>query len=212
MFDRLNKTASRLVLASASPQRRKILADAGYQFEVFDPGEVENTIEAAPTPEALAIGKARAKAMHIAAILKPPFPALVVGVDTIVVLDGDIIGKPLDRIDAAAILSRLSGTRHRVISGMCLWRVDELSRPGGFPRDPAPLLVADTTWVKMRKMTVNEIDEYVASGESDGKAGAYAIQEKGDRFVESLDGSLLNVIGFPLELFQQIRPDTVWES
>jgi len=196
----------RLVLASASPRRRQILQDAGIAFEAIDPGEVESAVAAAPTPESLAIAKARVKAMHVAGALTAPFPAVVVGVDTLVALGNDVVGKPLDRFDAVAILSRLSGTRHEVISGVCLWPVVADKNAC-----PAPKLFSANTWVKMRKMTAREIEEYVASGEADDKAGAYAVQETGDKFVEGMEGSFLNVVGFPLELFQQEWPRAVRE-
>lgn len=203
-------STSRLVLASASPQRRKILVDAGYGFDSVDPGEVENAIASAPTPEALAIAKARAKAMEVAAQLDAPFPATVVGVDTLVALGDDVIGKPLDRFDAKGILSRLSGSRHQVISGLCLWPVTEKTEHGFVPRGE-PKLAAATTWVTMRSMSEEEIDAYIATGQSDGKAGAYAIQESGDRFVAALEGSFLNVVGFPIEIFRELLPQCIRE-
>jgi septum formation protein len=208
----LQKHSVRLILASASPQRRKIMADHGYVFEAADPGEVENAIAAAPTPEALAIAKARAKAMDIAAVLPPPYPAIVVGVDTLVASNkGEVIGKPLDRFDAEGILTRLSGTRHRVISGLCLWPVLAPAAPGMTPQGSAPKLASETTFVKMRQMSAEEIETYVASGEADGKAGAYAIQEKGDKFVDKIEGSFLNVVGFPLELFEKLLAESIRE-
>ena len=200
----------RLVLASASPQRQKILTDAKYMFETADPGEVENAIASAPTPAALAIAKARAKAMEVAARLDAPFPAVVVGVDTLVALKDEVIGKPLDRFDAKGILSRLSSSRHQVISGMCLWPVTAKTAAGHVPNGE-PFLMSATTFVKMRPMSEDEIDAYIATGQSDGKAGAYAIQESGDKFVESLEGSLLNVVGFPLEDFQKVLPQCIRE-
>jgi septum formation protein len=188
----------RLILASASPRRRDILKSAGYVFEIVDPGDVEESVTGHPSPESLAIEKAKAKAQVVAGRVGPPFPAIVVGVDTLCALGDEVIGKPLDRADARSILSRLSGTRHRVISGVCMWPVQGL----GMGERP-PVLFSTTTWVNLRTMSRMEIDEYVNSGESDGKAGAYAIQEKGDRFVSSVEGSFLNVVGFPLEDFQR---------
>ncbi|MGD0090451.1 MAG: Maf family protein [Planctomycetota bacterium] len=210
----------RLVLASASPQRQQILAKAGYVFEVVDPGEVEDAVASAGRPEELAAAKACAKARHVAAALLAPYPAVVVAADTLVVLGSEIIGKPRDRADAVGILTRLSGTRQRVISGLCLWPVTLQSRPAGtesqfpnsrklvsVPAGPRPKCGVATTWVQMRRMSAAQIQAYVASGASDGKAGAYAIQEGGDRFVEALEGSFLNVVGFPLELFEAWLPD-----
>lgn len=186
-----------LVLASASERRRTILSDAGYRFEVCDPGEVENAIAAAPTPEALALAKARAKAQSAAASLQTREPTVVVGADTLAALGDEVLGKPLDRIDAVRILTRLSGSRHRVITGLCLW----LS-----PGHAQPELAAETSWVEMRRLSQKEIEAYVATGEADGKAGAYAVQETGDRFVERIEGSFLNVVGFPLERFNERLP------
>ena len=191
--------SARLVLASASPRRRQILADRGYRFEVADPGEVEENVSSASTPEELAVLKARAKAEAIAVRLKPPFPALVIGVDTLCAAGSQIVGKPLDRPDAIAILTRLAGTRHRVISGMCLWPVSDKGLG-------TPTLLSDSTWVTMRAVPQAEIEAYVATGEADGKAGAYAVQENGDKFVEKIEGSFLNVVGFPLELFERELP------
>jgi septum formation protein len=130
---------------------------------------------------------------------------VVIGVDTLVAVDEDVVGKPLDRFDAVGILTRLSGTRHRVISGMCLWPVLAPTPAGVIPAGE-PRLLAEASWVKMRPMSAAEIDAYVASGEADDKAGAYAVQETGDRFVEKIDGSFLNVVGLPLELFQRELP------
>lgn len=186
----------RLILASASPRRHQILRDAGYAFEIVDPGEVEDEVRSAPTPEELAEGKAAAKARHVARSPKGSEPALIIGVDTLCAADGDVIGKPLDRPDAIRILTRLSGTRHRVISGYCLLP---------FPAGDA-CIGSETTWVTMRPMAPGEIHAYVASGEADGKAGAYAIQETGDAYVDKLEGSFLNVVGFPLETFERTLP------
>ena len=193
----------RLILASVSPRRQRIFSDAGYRFDSTDPGEVEESVSSAETPQQLAIAKARAKAQAVAARVSPPYPGLVVGADTLVAADGQVIGKPLNRADAAAILSRLSGTRHCVISGVCTILVESEEGRAG---KPVLLEFAERTWVTMKKMSAEEIAAYVNSGQSDGKAGAYAIQENGDKFVEKVGGSFLNVVGFPLERFQAELP------
>jgi septum formation protein len=182
-----------LVLASVSPRRQSILREAGYVFSVFDPGDVEDQVQGRG-PGEQACAKARAKAAHAAATLRPEHNTLIVASDTLVALGDEVLGKPLDRQDARRILKRLSGTRQEVISGLCLWPA---------PRGPEPLVESVSSWVTMRPMTPGEIAAYVDSGEADGKAGAYAIQETGDRFVEKLEGSFLNVVGFPLERFQE---------
>jgi len=182
-----------LVLASVSPRREEILRKAGYRFTVFDPGDAEEAI-GGDSPAAQACAKARAKAASAARALRPAVPTLIVAADTLVALGPEVLGKPLDREDARRILKKLSGTRQEVISGLCLWPV---------PHGPEPHVEAVSSWVTMRSMTSEEIAAYVDSGEADDKAGAYAIQETGDRFVESLEGSLLNVVGFPLERFEE---------
>ncbi len=183
-----------LVLASASPRRRRILKDAGYAFEALDPGDVEAFVQEASHPDALALAKARAKAA-VAVSLWKGSPCVVIGADTLVARGDEIMGKPEDCADAIRILKRLSGTRHRVITGVCLWPTKAGTEPIEF---------AETSWVVMRVMGIGEIEAYVASGEADGKAGAYAVQETGDRFVERIEGSMLNVVGFPLERFQAL--------
>jgi septum formation protein len=207
---RIPQPRARLVLASSSPQRQALLKRAGLTFELAHPGEAENAIAAAPTPDALAIAKARAKAQGVAAALPGPYPAIVIGADTLVVSDaGELIGKPLDRVEAVEILSRLLGSRHCVISGVCLWPVNPTPFPSpqggeGLGVGFGPKLAAVRTWVTMRRMSAREIETYVASGEADGKAGAYAIQEEGERFVKTLEGSFSNVVGFPLERFAEM--------
>ena len=198
--------STRLILASASPQRRKIFMDAGLRFEIADPGDVEDAVTHAHTPEELALAKARAKARVIASACSGP--ALVVGADTLVVADGKVIGKPVDRTDAAAILSHLSGTQHRVLTGVCaipIFSAQETVRANGADR----LEFCEVTLISMRRLSAAEIAAYVDSGEADGKAGAYGVQETGDKFIERMDGSFLNVVGFPMEKFRALLPDAL---
>ena len=190
----------RLILASTSPRRRQLLTEAGYVFDAVDPGDAEDAIQHAPTPGALAVEKARLKARAAVRAFRGTRPALVIGADTLVAAGGDVLGKPVDRTDAKCILTRLSGTRHQVISGVCVWPVLANSV------EVAPWTAEVSTWVTMRNVAAAEIDAYVASGESDGKAGAYAIQEKGDKFVAGLEGSFANVVGFPIEVFRETLP------
>lgn len=199
--------STRLILASASPQRRKIFQDAGFSFEIADPGDVEDGVTHAHTPEELALEKARAKARIIAAGLVGP--ALVVGADTLVVVNGKVIGKPVDRSDAAAILAHLSGTRHRVLTGVSV--IPSLgpilsAQKKARGNDAERLEFCAETLISMRHLSAEEIAAYVDSGEADGKAGAYGVQETGDKFIERMDGSFLNVVGFPMEQFQALLP------
>ena len=118
----------------------------------------------------------------------------IIAADTIVATRFGIVGKPRSIRDAVRILSRLSGTRHRVITGLCL-----LDTATGRTK-----IASEVTYVKMRKMTPEEIQAYVDSGEALSKAGAYAIQETGDRYVEKVEGSLTNVVGLPVELLTKM--------
>lgn len=181
----------RLILASSSPRRRQLLAEAGLQFQVVapplpEPNQQSEGLSPAEHAEALAYFKARA-----VADLHPD--ALVLGADTVVAAAGRLLGKADDPEQARAMLESLSGTRHQVITGVALLG------PGG-----KRLITSDVTWVTMRKMTGQEIQAYVDSGEWVGKAGAYAIQMTADRYVEKLEGSFSNVVGLPMELVTRL--------
>lgn len=174
-----------LILASGSPRRRRLLTEMGYQFGVIVPGVDETLLpdaEAADEAERIAVAKAREVARRAP-------PAVILAADTLCALDGEVIGKPADREDARCILRRLSGTRHHVITGLCV--LD--------PRTGRAVSESVATAVVMKPMTDAQIRDYVDSGESDGKAGAYAIQETGDRYVERIEGSFDNVVGLPTE-------------
>lgn len=176
-----------LWLASASPRRRDILAHHGYAFEVRA-ADVDESPPAGEPPERVAELLALRKAQ---AIRDDVTGGTVIGADTLVVGDGDVLlGKPVDAADARRILGRLSGTTHRVITGVALIAADGRTAVGH-----------EVTHVTMRPMSADEIDAYVASGESFDKAGAYAIQEHGDAFVTRLDGDYENVVGFPAARF-----------
>ncbi|MCE9634129.1 MAG: Maf family protein [Planctomycetes bacterium] len=175
-----------IVLASASPRRRELLAQAGVDFRV-DPAHVDETIPQGTAAEAAAVGLAERKALAVARRSAGP----VLAADTIVAAaDGGILGKPASTTEAREMLSRLAGTTHRVVTGVCL------ALDGGRRCRTA----CDTTFVTMRQLTNAEIDAYASSGEPFGKAGGYAIQESGDRFVTHVGGSWTNVVGLPMEL------------
>jgi septum formation protein len=179
------------ILASASPRRGELLKKLGHPFRVVVP-EVDESFEAGASPTAVAQTLAYRKARAVAGSLAR---GMVIGADTVVSLGGAILGKPRDRAEAIAILSRLSGTTHAVITGVCV--MDAATGRS--------LTASETTRVTMRKMSPEEIAAYVHSGEADGKAGAYAIQETGDRYVEKLEGDLDNVVGLPLRLVETLR-------
>ena len=167
------------------------MGQAGYDFDVVDPplGEPDQATEdLTPTQlaEALAYFKARA--------VSETHPGRrVLGADTVVATDAHVLGKPADAAEARRMLESVSGTRHAVITGVALLEA-ETQR----------LIASDVTHVTMREMTEQEIDDYVASGEWEGKAGAYAIQETADRFVDSIEGSFTNIVGLPMELVERM--------
>ncbi len=175
-----------LVLASTSERRRRLMEEAGYDFEAAAPGLGEDHLHPQDPrllAESLAYVKARAVADRLAR-------GVVVGADTVVALGERVLGKPADAREAREILARLSGSTHEVITGLCVLNARRGER----------LIGAEVTRITMKRLTAKELDDYVASGEGIGKAGAYALQETGDRFVTRLDGSFTNVVGLPMPL------------
>lgn len=171
-----------IVLASASPRRRELLASLGLAFDIQPAEGPENTPETGDAGEAvrrIALGKARA-----VAALRPE--DMVIGADTVVELDGRILGKPADEAEACAMLRSLSGRTHRVYTGVAVIA-------GGRERTEAAV-----THVRFRTLSEREIAAYVAGGEPMDKAGAYAAQGKAALFVEGIDGDYFNVVGLPL--------------
>lgn len=181
--------APTLVLASASPRRREILAEAGLRFEIR-PAEIDETPVPGESPAELVERLAREKAAAVARSLPGRPRRLVLGSDTLVVApDGDVLGKPRDAAHAVEQLARLTGHWHRVMTAIAV------ARSGG--GDLRSQVVV--TRVRMRPAAREELAEYVAVGESFDKAGGYALQGEGRRFVVGLEGSRSNVIGLPLE-------------
>ena len=176
------------MLGSGSPRRRELLARAGVAFEVA-PADIDESPRSGEVAEALAVRLACEKALAVARRIGAGPARLVLGADTIVVLGTDVLGKPVDRADAERLLGRLVGRAHRVLTGVALVASD---RPGAASR-----LVESR--VVMRPASDDEIRRYVATGEPLDKAGAYAAQGEGRRFIERIEGSESNVIGLPLE-------------
>jgi septum formation protein len=175
-----------LVLASSSPRRRSLLARAGLRFALA-PADVDESPLPGESPEALTRRLAAQKARVAASA---PGPARVVlGADTLVVLDGEVLGKPRDAEQAVSHLSRLMGRTHRVLTAVAVMRTDP----------PALRERLVESCVTLRPASAREIRAYVATGEPLDKAGAYALQGEGRRFVERIAGSESNVIGLPLE-------------
>ena len=179
----------RLILASRSPQRRAILEQLGVDFTVEVPAGVEELTEG--DPRGLVVENALRKAR---AVSGDP----VLGVDTAVVLDGRVYGKPRDEAEAETFLRSLSGRDHEVISGIAL-------RRGG-----AELTDAAVTRVKFRALEAAEIAWYLRSGEWRERAGGYAIQGKGAALVAEVDGDYLNVVGLPVTALLSMAPDLVF--
>lgn len=170
-----------LLLASASPRRREILTLLGLPFEV-EPAPTETPPDPAWTPEQAALRIARDKAEQVAH-LHPD--RLVVGADTIVVLDGCLLGKPADRAEAAEMLTRLQGREHMVMTGV--W-VCAPGRSDGF---------VEGAEVSFYPMSAEEVEGYVHSGEPMDKAGAYGIQGAGMRYIRGIRGDFYTVMGLP---------------
>ena len=184
------EAVSRLVLASTSPQRRAILEQLGFAFDVVAPSYVERddgALSAAELVRAHALGKARSVAGEAAAAGR-----VVLGVDTDVVVDGRTLGKPVDEREAGEMLGLLSGRSHVVVSGLCLlgpgWEAVE----------------HEETRVEFRPLTPEAIAAYVATGEWRGRAGGYAIQSEGAALVAAVEGDYLNVVGLPAALLVRL--------
>ncbi|HVE66693.1 MAG TPA: Maf family protein, partial [Thermoanaerobaculia bacterium] len=175
-------TPDLLVLASSSPRRSEILGALGIPF-VIAAADVDETILPGESGRDAAVRLARAKAAASASLHRN---AWVLAADTLVLIDGAVLGKPRDDADAAAMLRRLSGREHVVVTAVSLLR-------NGGPE----LATAEESRVRIAPLDEEEIDWYVATGEPRDKAGAYAVQGLGARFVESVDGSFSNVMGLP---------------
>ena len=178
----------RLILASGSPRRRELLRNAGFIFEVVPPEVAEdNPGNDAPAKlvERLALDKAEA----VAGRFHRQDNVVVLGADTVVVVDSTLLGKPASPAEARQMLERLSGRTHEVITGVALVEPETARRT----------VAHETTRVFFRPLEPQEIEEYVTTGEPLDKAGAYAAQGIGRRFVEHILGSESNVIGLPIE-------------
>jgi septum formation protein len=182
-----------VILASGSPQRRAILEQLGVDFSVVVTGIEE--LEQGPAEDVAAENACR-KAR--AAAPGPPPGEPVLGVDTLVALDGRIYGKPADRAEAAATLRALDARTHRVVSGICLIE-------GG--RERTAVAVTD---VSFRPLGAAAVDWYLDSGEWRGRAGGYAIQGRGGALVESIRGDYLNVVGLPVAALLDLWPSLLF--
>jgi nucleoside triphosphate pyrophosphatase len=192
----------RLILASASPRRAELLRAAGYTFAIATV-HVDESIRGGESPSAYVRRLAAEKSAKVLGSDLTP----ILAADTTVVVDGDILAKPIDDADVARMLRRLSGRRHEVLTGVSLRRgAVELGRVVTTSVDFIPLTDDDIAW-------------YVASGEGRDKAGAYAIQGLASRFIPRIEGSYSNVVGLPITAVRELlieisgtRPDRSYPS
>ena len=173
-----------LVLASASPRRHELLRNAGIAFEA-QPADIPEEPLPGETAKSCAERLAREKALAVAR--QRPHD-VVLGADTVVVVDGQLLGTPSDAADATRMLRMLSGRKHQVITGVCLVVDGQCS------------VRSETTLVTVSQITDQEIAEYIASGEPMDKAGAYAIQGVASRWIPCIEGDYSNVVGLPVAL------------
>jgi len=181
-----------IILASSSPRRKQLLAEAGYKFTCVHPDIDESDFTAEQiSPCEYAERLALAKAKSVA----EKFPdSLVIGADTVADFEGEIIGKAADAKEAEEITRRLFSRPHKVITAVAIVRIS----------DGTEIVESDSTTVYPKKLSDKQIAEHIKGGSWRGKAGAYAIQEGGDEFIERIEGSLTNVMGLPMELVQSV--------
>src|ERR1700730_4312635 len=172
-----------LILASRSPRRSEILRQAGIEF-IAAAADVDESVQSGENPEDYVKRVAQLKALAV----KGGAGDIVIGADTVVVIDGEILGNPKDPADAVRMLKSLADRKHEVVTGVCFRGGNELTVDWA----------VTNVWVI--PLSQSEIDDYVASGEPMDKAGAYAIQGLASKFIERIDGSYSNVVGLPVDL------------
>lgn len=179
----------RLILASASPRRAELLRAAGFAFEVR-PADVDERVKPGETASAYVerLAREKATAAHHSDASSGRHDVVVLGADTAVVVDGEILGKPRDDEDAARMLRRLSGRVHEVMTGVCAQAA------------ASAVAHVEVSHVFFSTLSEEDIAWYVASGEGRDKAGAYAIQGLASRFIPRIEGSYSNVVGLPISV------------
>jgi len=180
-----------LILASASPRRAELLTAAGFTFRVR-PVEIDEQPRAGEAPEVYVVRLAREKAAASAEVTGHAPDEIVLAADTSVVIDDEILGKPVDDDDARRMLGLLSGREHAVLTGVAI------------RRNGREFTGVASSRVRFLELTKDEIEWYIASGEPRDKAGAYAVQGLASRFVDAIAGSYSNVVGLPVSLVYQL--------
>ncbi len=186
----------RLILASGSPQRSRLLCEVGYVFEVVSPSATaECGVCSRETPPELVARLAHQKAADVAGTMSgaPAKDVVIIGCDTVAECAGHILGKPSDRAHARQMLDLLSGREHHVYSGLCLWPLGERE----------PLVRVERTTLRMDVLNNAQIEEYLDGGQWEGKAGAFGYQDRVG-WLHIVEGSESNVIGLPLELLAEM--------
>lgn len=192
-----------VVLASGSPRRRELLEQIGMPFMVA-PSQTDETIPEGLSPSVAVQSLSLLKAADVAKT--QPEEALVIGADTVVVLDDEILTKPRDVQDAAKMLRRLSGRCHSVLTGLTVFR----------RKDGKSISVTEETSVYFKVLSESEIASYIATNEPLDKAGSYGIQGLGGLFIEKIEGDYYNVVGLPLArlgklLQEEFEVELIWE-
>ena len=189
----------KLILASASERRAEILRDAGFSFSIMSSAIDETPYPGESAPD-LVQRLAFAKAELVAA--RAVAPAIVIGADTEVTLEGHIFGKPRSSDDARHMLEKLSGRTHAVVTGVSLIRLPDAER----------ITFVESTLVHFNMLSTEEISRYLATGEPHDKAGAYGIQGRAGRYIPRIEGCYFNVVGLPLARLQQALASLGWSE
>jgi septum formation protein len=189
----------KLILASASTRRADILRDAGFSFAVLSSAVDETPIPGEPAHD-LVQRLAAAKAELVAA--RAVGPAIVIAADTVVVLDGQVLGKPRTSDDARNMLAKLSGRTHSVVTGVTLVRLPDAERRS----------FVETTHVHFATLSDEELTRYLATEEAFDKAGSYAIQGRAGRYIPRIEGCYFNVVGLPLARLCQALAELGWSE
>jgi septum formation protein len=189
----------KLILASASVRRAEILHDAGFSFTVLS-SAIDETPYPGESAHDLVQRLAFAKAELVAT--RAVGPAIVIGADTEVTLEGHIFGKPRSSDDARHMLEKLSGRTHAVVTGVSLIRLPDAER----------ITFVESTLVHFNMLSTEEISRYLATGEPHDKAGAYGIQGRAGRYIPRIEGCYFNVVGLPLARLQQALASLGWSE